>query len=71
MTHRYAPKYRPASEFTVPKGWRFVASGDRDPVPLRTDLPRSTHPFGVVEYDRALTPDEIEKWELIEIKEEA
>jgi hypothetical protein len=57
---KYAPKYRPPSFCTVPSGWRYVEIGPRDHVPNRPELPRSTHPFGVIEYDRQLTDDEVQ-----------
>jgi hypothetical protein len=30
----------------------------------RTDLPLSRHPFGVIEFDRDVTDDEVERFEL-------
>lgn len=65
MTHRYTPKYRPPGFATVPKGWRLVERGRMvDAAPLRTDLPRGDHPFGVIEYDAPLTPEQLLAFEL-------
>ena len=64
-TFRYTPKYRPAGAFTLPKGWRIVERPTQDRTfELRTDLPVSDEPFGIVEYDRRLTDEEIERYEL-------
>ena len=61
----YAPRYRPPSSFTLPKGdWDLVENPKMTPFPGRRDLPLSKHNFGVVSYDRELTPDEIESYEL-------
>lgn len=65
--HTYTTKYRPPGFATVPAGFRFVASGKDNPLPLRTDLPRSPHRFGVVAYDRPLTAREIEAYEMVPI----
>lgn len=63
--HRYAPMYRPPG-ITLPKGWELVerpsmheAGFDR-----RTDLPVSRHPFGVIEYDRSLSDEEVSQYQL-------
>ncbi len=62
--YTYTTKYRPAGFATAPKGWRFVASGSEQPLPLRTDLPRSGYRFGVIAYDRPLQPAELEAFEM-------
>lgn len=64
--HRYTLKYRPADTFTLPRiPWRVVERGVG--YERRTDLPLSAHRFGVVEFDRALTADEVERWELAKV----
>lgn len=50
--HTYTTKYRPPGFATVPAGFRFVASGADNPLPLRIDLPRGPHRFGVVDAKR-------------------
>lgn len=64
MKHRYAPKYRPPG-ITLPCGWNLV---ERPSVvwcfERRTDLPLSRETFGVIEYDRPLTDEEIRDYEL-------
>ena len=65
--HTYTTKYRPPGFATVPAGFRFVASGKDNPLPLRTDLPRSPHRFGVVAYDRPLTARELEAYEMVPV----
>lgn len=65
MSYRYVLLYRPPSSWTLPAGWNLVerprlACGfDR-----RTDLPLSTHTFGVVEYSRPLADDEVRAYQL-------
>jgi hypothetical protein len=63
---RYTLMYRPPSTFTLPRvGWTLLerpsAIGGFE---RRDDLPISTHPFGVVTFDRELTDDEVERFEL-------
>ncbi len=61
----YAPRYRPPSSFTLPKGdWDLVENPKMAPFPGRRDLPLSKHNFGVVSYDHELTPDEVKSYEL-------
>ena len=65
MTYRYTLLYRPPSFCTAPKGWNLIER----PAPglgfdKRTDLPLSEHTFGVIEYDRPLTAEEIATFEL-------
>jgi len=68
--NRYAPLYRPPSFASMPKGvwWETVAVGpmDYNMSGMRPELPRSTseYPFGIIKTDRALTPDEMESFEL-------
>ncbi len=62
----YRPTLRPAGYATMPPGikWSFVE------VPmamasLRRDLPVSIHLYGVVETDRPLTNDEMNRFALV------
>lgn len=65
---RYTLLYRPPSTFTLPRGigWSLV---ERPTVGHynRPDLPLSQHPFGVVTFDREVTPEEIEQFELQQV----
>jgi hypothetical protein len=67
----YTLLYRPPSFATLPPqiGWTLVERPARTPhgFERRTDLPVSAHPFGVFTFDRELTPDEIERFELVEV----
>lgn len=61
----YAPQLRPARCLTLPCDcWEFVERGVYDELPLRTDLPLGQHKFGVVSFDRKLTPTELKKYSL-------
>lgn len=62
--YRYAPKYRPPSECTVPKGWDLVERGKYCDFPLRRDLPLGDKPFGIIQYRRPLSKEELESYEL-------
>ena len=63
MRALYAPLFRPPTQYgSVPKGWTLVERGKQfDCAPLRTDLPRGDHPFGVIAYDVPLMPAEEER----------
>ena len=68
MSRAYTLLYRPPSTFTLPRGigWTLV---ERPSLPglgfdLRTDLPISRYPFGLVVFDREVTPEEIERFDL-------
>lgn len=63
---RYRLLYRPPSFATLPKAaWTLVERPNpRHGFERRADLPVSVHEFGVVEFDRALTADEIAAFEL-------
>lgn len=68
---RYTMLYRPPSFATLPRGigWTLV---ERPNIPCsgyerRTDLPVSTHPFGVLVFDREVTADEVTRFELQEV----
>lgn len=67
VSYRYRPLFRPASFSTLPRGlkWEYVEAPSY--VTLRPDLPRSTYPHGVISTDRALTLDEQEQFDLIEV----
>jgi hypothetical protein len=65
MKYRYAPLYRPPSTCTLPCPFTLVER----PAPglgfdRRTDLPASIHRFGVVQYDRPLSDDDLARYEL-------
>jgi hypothetical protein len=52
MKYRYAMLARPASSWTLPSGlrWTLLERGALlDTAPARTDLPRGTEPYGVIE----------------------
>ena len=71
MTHKYTQLYRPPNSCCLPKGWDLV---ERPLVPgfeRRTDLPLSKHYFGVIEFDHALTQDEVANYQLKCIPEPA
>lgn len=59
----YAPIYRPAPFSGLPKGWDF-AEAPADVAPRRPDLPVSSRRYGVIAYDRKLTPEEVRAFEL-------
>ena len=60
--HRYAPKYRPPMMGTVPVGFRLVEAPRVGQ--WRKDIPVSSRMFGVIEYDRPLSDDEVLNYEL-------
>jgi hypothetical protein len=63
---RYTLRYRPPSSSTLPRGWRIVERPTSvSTYDLRTDLPVSEHPHGVVEFDAPLTADQIADFELL------
>lgn len=66
---RYTPLYRPPGHATLPKAqWILVEAPRGLPGALhRHDLPRSQYTWGVVVFDRELTPEEIEAFELREV----
>lgn len=64
----YAPLLRPAGAFTLPPGigWEYTE------VPgflayRRVDLPRSQYAYGVIRTSRALTPAELDHFDLMPI----
>jgi hypothetical protein len=63
--YHYTLKYRPPGICTCPVGWELMESGTGGFFPLRTDLPRGEHRFGVIRYRRELTPRELETYEMI------
>lgn len=68
MKAKYAPMYRPPSFCTVPAGWNLVerpAAGLG--FDLRTDLPASIHRFGVIEYEKRLSPEDVSRHQLLEL----
>jgi len=68
--HLYTNKYRPPGYATLPAGWNLV---ERPANPAfgferRADLPVSKYPFGLVSFDRPLTPAEVEAYELEQVR---
>lgn len=63
---RYACKYRPPTFATVPAGWVLLETGllAYDMRAARPDLPIGRSKFGVIGYDRKLTPEEVERHDL-------
>lgn len=62
---RYTSLYRPPSFATVPKGWTIVERPkDTQYFEKRPDLPISEHTWGVIQYQRELTKEEIRDFEL-------
>lgn len=68
MKTRYAPLYRPPSFCTVPAGWSLV---ERPAFGLgfdrRTDLPASSNRFGVIEYEKPLSAEDVARYQLREV----
>ena len=64
VRYRYAPLYRPPGFATVPGGWSLVERGPLHPVPLRPDLPMGKRSFGVIDYVRKLTDEEVADYQL-------
>jgi|HubBroStandDraft_5_1064220.scaffolds.fasta_scaffold546271_1 hypothetical protein len=62
----YIPLLRPASFSTLPQGirWDFVESPGMAGLANRSDLPRSTHRYGVIEINRQLTAEELKQFDL-------
>jgi len=60
----YTPRYRPPTSVTLPRGQWTLRERPAVGFPLRTDLPISQHPHGVVVFDRALTAQELDDFEL-------
>jgi hypothetical protein len=70
MKH-YTLMYRPPSTFTLPRvGWTLLERPACGGFDRRDDLPVSIYTFGVVTFDRELTDDEIERFELKMVGEE-
>ena len=65
MENIYRPLLRPASFCTLPRGvvWSYVQA-PWDLAHIRTDIPRGETRHGLIQTDRALTPDECEQFEL-------
>lgn len=61
----YTLKYRPPGYTTCPKGFTLLERGTGGHFPLRSDLPAGVHPFGVIGYDRCLTPAELAAFEIV------
>lgn len=69
MKHYYSPKYRPPGYATVPgNDWELEERGTRgDNFPLRRDLADGLHAFGVISYNRDLSPEDVASYELIDL----
>lgn len=66
MDHLYRPKYRPAGFATLPRGvvWEYAERPAMHGLCARNDIPASSHQFGIIRTDRALSADEIATYEL-------
>ena len=60
----YTPRYRPPTSVTLPRARWTLRERPAVGFPLRTDLPVSRYPHGVVVFDRALTQQELDDYEL-------
>ena len=60
----YTPRYRPPTSVTLPRARWTLRERPAVGFPLRTDLPVSRYPHGVVVFDRALTAQELDDFEL-------
>ena len=60
----YTPRYRPPTSVTLPRARWTLRERPAVGFPLRTDLPVSSYPHGVVVFDRALTAQELDDFEL-------
>ena len=60
----YTPRYRPPTSVTLPRARWTLRERPAVGFPLRTDLPVSRYPHGVVVFDRALTAQELDDYEL-------
>lgn len=73
MAFKYATLYRPVARYTIPTGieWDYVeapcASFLLHISRNRPELPLSTRQFGVISTSRALTPDELYQFEIVEV----
>ena len=64
MKYLYAPCYRPPGYGTVPPGYSIEERGPELALPLRPDLPMGKHRFGVINYVRRLTDEEVADFQL-------
>ena len=67
-SHLYKLLLRPASSFTLPRGvkWSYVEAPWN--LHTRPDLPRSKNQYGVIEIDRRLTDEELEHFDIEEVR---
>ena len=65
--YHYTLKFRPPGYATCPPDWELVESGTGGFFPLRTDVPRGLHRFGVIRYRRELLPREVEAFEMVRV----
>ena len=67
MTTLYRPLLRPASFASLPAGlrWEYVEAPAMYGLCNRSELPRSAHRFGIISTDRALTPEEADRFDLL------
>jgi hypothetical protein len=68
MKNLYTTKYRPIGYGTVPNGtYVMVERGTGGYFPKRTDLPDGKTVYGVMQFERQLTPRELEAFEIIPV----
>lgn len=65
----YTLKYRPASFATLPPSltWEYVEAPSMSGIICRPDLPVSSHRYGVIKTDRALSDEECTAFEIIRL----
>jgi len=62
---KYTLLYRPPCFSSLPRaGWTLLERPQGPGFELRPDLPVSAHRFGVMTFDRELTAEEVESFEL-------
>lgn len=65
MTYRYTPIYRPADFCTVPRDYDRLSWGKRDAFYPDSSIRRDdSTDYGVIEYSRPLTDDEVYQFQL-------
>lgn len=62
--HTYTQLYRPPTSCSLPKGWSLVERPHSPGFERRTDLPLSSHQFGVIGFERVLSSEEIANYQL-------
>ncbi len=65
IDYRYRPLYRPAHFAGLPVGWKYVEAPACEPlIGSRLGIPVSNHTFGIIAYNRELTGEEKERFQL-------